>query len=226
MVVLQLLCQVIEESDWPAVVNELQWQEVIKVQLVEVFALRHNQQAREEGSLSYAPCSLHASLYAAKHASWLLRAPGKAFCIMREPALMLDFGWQSILLTLACLDDYQDYFKPSVNHDLNVLRVASFEQPRRLLESLSFAALEPMLRSRLSPQGAFFSCIALASPRSNWKPWYEKGARLWLSIAKQETIVWAEANWVIFDTSFGKKLFEKVGTDFQVLVRAASVSEL
>ena len=44
MVVFQPLCQVIDASDWSEIARELQWQEVVKVQLIETFALRHNHQ--------------------------------------------------------------------------------------------------------------------------------------------------------------------------------------
>lgn len=222
MVVLQPLCQVIDASDWSEIVRELQWQEVNKVQLVETFALRHNHQNGGSGASTFKPCSLQSSLFSAKQASWQLRAEGRVLSITREPALELDFGWHSLLLTLASHTDFQQFFNPSVDSDLNILRVACFERPRRLLTALSFKELEPMLRSRLNAQGVSLSCMALASPRSNWCPWHEKEAKMWASIDKQQIFEWVEAKSLTSDHSFAKRLFEKVSIDFQMLKRAAN----
>ena len=165
MVVLQPLCQVIYASDWSEIARELQWQVVVKVQLIETFALRHNHQNNGSSSPAIGPCSLHPSLFQAKQASWQLREEGRSFSITREPALELDFGWHSILLTIARQDDYQEYFNPSVDHDLNILRVARFDRPRKLLTALSFKELEPMLRSRLNAQGTSMSWSLNSSAR-------------------------------------------------------------
>ena len=222
MVVLQPLCQVIDASDWSEIARELQWQEVVKVQLIETFALRHNHQNSGSGTPAIGPCSLHPSLFQAKQASWHLREEGRSFSITREPALELDFGWHSILLTFARHDDYHEYCYPSVDQDLNILRIARFDRPRKLLTALSFKELEPMLRSRFNTQGASLSCMALASPRSSWCPWHEKEAKMWASIDKQQIFEWVEVKLLTSDHSFAKRLFEKVSIDFQMLKRAAN----
>lgn len=213
MIVLPPDGQVLYWDDWQVVASLLRDAEVQSIDLVEVFALSHGRQARPAFRVLPAPLSLHAIMADARKAADGLRKRGRSFEIERLPAMQLNFGRYSLMLTLRDPLDYARFMRSAAEVEGNVIRVASFTPPDPFIDALSFRELSPMLSSRLLPGQMFFGCMGLAISQAGWSEWCPEGCVRWFSTTLLGQMRWLETGSLLVSTDFAMPFVRQAQRD-------------
>lgn len=217
MIVLPPDCQTLFWDDWQVVVSLLRDEDLLGIRLVEVFALSHSRQARSAFRVLPVPLSLHATIGDARKTAEGLRKRGRSFEIERLPAMLLDFGRYSLMLTLSNPLDYARFMRPAAQVEGNVIRMTSFTQPDPFINALSFRELHPMLSSRLLPGQTLFGCMGLAVTQAGWVEWHPEGGARWFSAVLAGQMCWLETSSLLVSTNFAVAFVDQARRDLHHL---------
>lgn len=205
--------QLITADDFPALCQHLKHAVLCDVSLVQLFTVTHDQMPGGELGCAQA---FHRSLRAAQAAT---ASPGclRHLQIHRVPALALDFGWQTVLVTLNYEDDFASHVPVRPRVDGNVVSLDAFRRPQPLLSALEFRSLQPWLRSLV--EGGGFSQVILSPSETVWHRWCPQTPRRHYARMHGESLAWRASDLVLPFQQFAEDFGLGIVSEFERLAR-------